>query len=164
MNTRRKFGAFVMAVLMSILGLAIEGQSQEGSSPRTALAGSWRVTVTPGPNRPPGVPETIEALATFDASGGFVFTDTDDPASGHGSWEYAGHGRFNTTHERFIFDAQRHLVAILHVRAKIRLNSTNDMYTTEEVVEIRQFPSGVVLFAYTGATSVGRRIHVEPIQ
>ena len=64
MNTRRKFSALVMAVLLSTFGLAIEGQSQEGHPMKRGLEGSWRVTVTPGPNRPPGVPETLHALAT----------------------------------------------------------------------------------------------------
>ena len=164
MNNRRKVCALILALVMSTLGLTIEGQSQEGRPAKTALAGSWRITATPGPNRPPGVPETIELLATYDASGGFVIQDNDDPSSGHGSWEYAGHGRFNATHERFVFDPQRHLVAILHIRSKITLNFTNDEYTTEEVVEIRQFPSGVVLYSYTGSTSVGRRIRVDPIE
>ena len=164
MNNRRKICALVMAVLVSTLGLAIEGQSQGGRPIKTALEGTWRVTATPGPNRPPGVPETIEAFATYGASGGYIFTDNDDPSSGHGSWEFAGHRRFNATHERFIFDPQRHLIAILRIRAKITLNLTNDEYTSEEVVEIRQFPSGVVVFSYTGSTSVGRRMRVEPIE
>jgi hypothetical protein len=104
MNHRRKYVALVVAVAMFTLGLAIEGQSQEGRPAKAALAGSWRITATPGPNRPPGVPETIELLATYDASGGFVIQDNDEPTTGHGSWEYAGHGKFNATHDRFVFD------------------------------------------------------------
>jgi len=153
-----------MTALLSTLGLAIEGQSQDPGPMKKALEGSWRVTVRPGPNRPPFVPETIEALATYGASGGYVLTDSIEPASGHGSWEFTGHGRFNATHERFIFDPQHQLIAILHVRSKITLNVNKDEYTTEELVEIREFPSGAVLFAYAGATSVGRRIRVEPIE
>jgi hypothetical protein len=164
MNNRRKYTALVMAVLLSTLGLAIDGQSQERGPIKRALEGSWRVTGRPGPNRPPGVPETIEAFATYGASGGYVFTDSLEPASGHGSWEFAGHGRFNATMEKFIFDLQHQLVATLQVRAKITLNFDNGEYTSEELVEIRQFPSGAVLFAYAGATSVGRRISVEPIE
>jgi hypothetical protein len=162
-NNRRKYTALVMAVLLSTLGLAIEGQSQERGPMKKALEGSWRVTARPGPNRPPFVPETIEVLATYGASGGYVVTDSLEPASGHGSWEFTGHGRFNATHEKFLFDPQRQLIAILHVRSKITLNFDNDEYTSEELVEIRQFPSGAVLFAYAGATALGRRISVEPI-
>lgn len=164
MNNQRKYTALVMAVLLSTLGLVIAGQSQEPGPMKRALEGSWRVTGTPGPNRPPFVPATIEGLATNTAGGGLVFTDNVEPTSGHGSWEFVGHGRFNATMEKFIFDPQHQLVAILHVRSRITLNFNNDEYTSEELVEIRQFPSGAVLFAYTGATSVGRRISVEPIE
>ena len=164
MNNRRKYTALVMAVLLSTLGLAIEGQSQEPGPMKKGLEGSWRVTARPGPNRPPFVPETIEVLATYGASGGYILTDSVEPESAHGSWEFTGHGSFNATHERFLFDPQHQLFATLHVRAKITLNFNKDEYTSEEQVEIRQFPSGAVLFAYSGATAVGRRISVEPIE
>jgi hypothetical protein len=163
MNTRRKFIASVMAVVMFTLGLAIEGQSQEGRPIKRALEGTWRVMESLGPNRPPTSPATVEGLATYVAGGGFIFTDQ-TPTSAHGSWEFAGGGRFNTTFVRFILNPQGQLVATLHVRSRITLNFTNDEYTSEEEVEIRQFPSGNVLAAYNGATGVGRRIRVEAIE
>ena len=129
------------------------------------MEGSWRISGNLGPNRPPNVPETIEGLATYDAGGGFIETDNQPnlpPA--HGSWEYAGHGTFNTTYVKFLLNPQGQLVATLHVRSRITLNSTRDESTSEEQVEIRQFPSGFVLAAYNGVTSIATRIRVEPIQ
>ena len=98
MNNRKKYIALVMAVVMLTLGLAIEGQSQEGPSIKRSLEGSWRVSVTLGPNRPPTSPATVEGLATYSSGGGYVFTDDQNAPSAHGSWEFAGHGRFNVTH------------------------------------------------------------------
>jgi hypothetical protein len=166
MNTRRKFVASVTVVVMFTLGLAIEGQSQEGRSARTGIEGSWRVSVMLGPNRPPTSSETVEALATYDAGGGFIFTDDQpnptSPTPGHGAWESGRSlGRFNTTQVRFILNPLGQLVATLHVRSKITLNFAQDEYTADEDVEIRQFPSGVVLAAFNGATAVGKRIRVE---
>src|SRR5213593_3688727 len=137
MNTRRKIITSAMAVAMFTLGLAIEGQSQEGRPIKRALEGSWRISADLGPNRPPNVPATIEGLATYDAGGGFVATDNQPnlpPA--HGSWEYAGHGTFNATSVKFLLNPQGQLVATLHVRSKITLNSTRDESTSEEEVEI----------------------------
>ena len=165
MNIRRETIASVMAVTMLTLALAIEGQSQEGRPIKTALEGSWRVSANLGPNRPPNVPETIEGLATYAAGGGFVATDSrPNSPPAHGSWEYAGQGTFNTTSVKFLLDPQGQLVATLHVRSRITLNSTRDESTSEEQVEIRAFPSGVVLAVNNGGTAVATRIRVEPIQ
>jgi hypothetical protein len=166
MNTRRKLIASATAVVMFTLGLAIEGQSQEGRPIKRALEGSWRVSGDLGPNRPPFVPATIEGLATYDAGGGFILSDNQPnlpPA--HGSWEYAGHGTFNTTLVKFLLNPQGQLVATLHVRSRITLNSTTrDEWMEEAETEIREFPSGVLLAAYNGVTGVGTRIRVEPIE
>ena len=161
MITRKRLIASVMAAAMFTMSVAM-GQSQ--GPVKGDLAGSWRVTVTLGPNRPPNAPETVEALATYDSSGGYLFTDNDPGPAGHGSWESAGHRRFNATHLRFLLDPMGHLFATLRVRARITLGPNSDEFTTREKVEIRLFPSDFLLASYDGATSVGRRIRVEPIE
>jgi len=165
MHIRRKTIASVIAVTMLILTLAIESHSQEGRPIKRALEGSWRISGNLGPNRPPNVPETIEGLATYDAGGGFIATDSQPnlpPA--HGAWEYAGQGTFNTTYIKFLLDPQGQLGATLHVRSRTTLSSTQDEWTSQEQVEIRAFPSGVVLAVNNGGTAVATRIRVEPIQ
>jgi hypothetical protein len=165
MNSRTKFSAFVIAMVLFTMSLTIEGQSQEGRSIRKALEGSWRVSANLGPNRPPAFPATVEGLATYDAGGGYMFSDNQitSPTPAHGSWEFAGHGRFNARRLKFIMNPQGQLVSILHIRSRITLNFTNDEYTSEESVEVRQFPGGTLVAAYDGASSVGKRILVEPL-
>jgi len=164
MNTRTKSRASVMTVVLLSLSLTAMGESRAGGQVSRALEGSWRVTGTPGPNRPPFVPETVEALATYDAGGGFVSTDRLALITAHGSWEYAGHRKFNTTVDMFLRNAQGQVDALLHVRGTLTLNRAQDGFTTVETIEIRGFPSGVVFFAYDGASAVGTRIAVEPIE
>jgi hypothetical protein len=163
MSSRSKYIALVIAVVTLTSGVIIQGQPQAGQSTKRAIEGSWRVSGNLGPNRPPTAPATVEGLVTYSSGGGFVFTDN-TPTSAHGSWEYAGGGRFNATFVRFILNPEGQIVATLHVRSRIKLNFTNDETTSEEEVEIRQFPSGNLLAAYNGATSVARRIRVEPIE
>jgi hypothetical protein len=164
MNTRTKFLASAMTVALLSSSLTAMGQSGAGGPVKNGLEGSWRVTGTPGPNRPPFVPETVEALATYDAGGGFVSTDNLALITAHGSWQYAGDGKFNTTVDMFLRNAQGQVDALLHVRGTLTLNSAQDGFTTVETIEIRGFPSGVVFFAYDGASAVGTRIAVEPIE
>lgn len=162
MQGRRLF-ASILATALLTLGVVVAGQAQGARPAKRAIEGTWRETVNLGPNRPPGIPEIIELLITFDDGGGYVSSD-DSTTNGHGAWEYGGHGVFNLTSERFIFNPDGSLFALLHVRAKLTLDASQDNFTTEEVVQFRLYPTGDVLNEYSGAAAVGHRLVVEPIE
>ena len=162
MNTRRNLLASIAAAALLTLSFAAEGRSQSGHATKRAMEGTWRVTTNLGPNRPPDTPESVELLVTFAEGGGYIFTDNE--TSGHGTWEFAERGRFNATGERFILGSDGQVFAVIHIRAKITLDASQNGLTTEEAVEIRLVPSGTVIYSYTGAVGVGTRIVVEPIE
>ncbi len=122
-----------------------------------ALEGSWRVTVTPK-----GI-DPFEALATYAAGGGYIFTDTFpnpvSPTPAHGAWEFVEPRVFRISFVKFNFNSKGQIEGSLNVRGTITLNDTGDEYTSQEQVEVRN-PEGEVIFANT-ATTAATRMRVE---
>lgn len=163
MSTIRRF--LVLSTVGIVLALSLSiGMASEHPRARRALEGTWTVTVTSE-----GLPDPFEALATYTAGGGYIFTkfsttpDRRLPLPGHGAWEFVEPGVFNASFVEYNINPELEFISTLHVRARITLNDTGDEYTSIEQVELRN-REGEIIAGPFNATTVAQRMRVKPLK
>ncbi len=130
---------------------------------KTAIAGSWLLTVNAG-----GPP--LKALASFTSDGIFLSTAQGDVNANagaptispiHGAWAHNGGRQFITTHIELGYSVQTgELIGTLKLQQVINLNDSGDAWTA--TLRFTLFdPNGNALFSGTG-TAQATRIKVEP--
>jgi hypothetical protein len=163
MTNKRISGLLGVAGAAMILLLMMTSAWSQENLGKKAVQGSWRVRVTSTPG--PGALPPFEALHTYNTGGGFLESNNVSPPSqatvGQGSWSSAGHGRFDFTFIKFLFDPQGQFVGTAKVSERIQLSAGGNEYTGVGRVEIYD-PSGRMLV--TGETTTqATRIRAEPI-
>ena len=152
---------FVTALLLAtgvVSGAANGGGTSHNGN---TLVGAWLVTIDRGSLGP------LKSLQTY-ARGG-VFTETANAVPntmrgpGHGSWNRAGHRRFDTTQLFFRYDpATGAWTGYVKLRSRIQLDSGGDSLTATTVGQALDTNGNPVGPPRTDS-AVGERLDVEPL-
>ena len=163
MKSRKSLAGLVVACLVVALSATVARSQEAGQSPKKALEGSWKDTVTPGP-APIPLPPTFEAIVTYVPGGGLVESDNlavpgSIAGTGQGAWEHAGARQFRLAFTKYLFTTQGLPLGSVRITAKISLDASGDEYTGQGTMETLS-PTGAVIFAIP-LTTHGVRMRAE---
>lgn len=150
------------ASTISLLAGFASTKSAKGQSLGSrALEGAWQVRITISSGTPPPGLTDFDTLIVF--SGPTTIEHNGQPgfSPAMGEWSYAGKGAYDATWLKPVYNPQGQQIAIVKIRARIRMVSANE-YTSEDAVEWFG-ANGTRLFAWN-TTVKGTRIAVEPFE
>jgi len=162
-SNRSLVGAITLIAVtaMLALGAASASADDDHGKKKSALVGSWLVTLDRGPALPP-----LKSLQTF-TRGHSVVEIANAGATvrspSHGAWEHVDGPLYAMTIVFFRYDPQTGAYLGTHkIRSTIRVAPDGQSFTAVAVSELRD-ADGNLVPANIRSTGVGERINVERI-